>query len=70
MSRVSDVLLTPTEAAQILGVREQTLAVWRTTGRYSLPFVRCGRNIRYRSADLTAWLDSRTATCTGQAASV
>lgn len=57
-------LLIPTEAAAYIHVREQTLAVWRSSGRYSLPFVRCGRLIRYRRSDLDKWLASRTATQT------
>jgi excisionase family DNA binding protein len=60
-------LLPPPEAAEYIGVREQTLAVWRSSGRYSLPFVRCGRLIRYRRADLDAWLAARTITHTGEA---
>lgn len=47
------------QAAAILGVKPQTLAVWRSTGRYDLPFVRVGRLIRYRRADLEAWLEKR-----------
>ena len=52
-------LLNEDEAAQILTVEPQTLAVWRSTGRYNLPFIRMGRLIRYRRADLDAWLESR-----------
>ena len=61
-------LLNPYEASQVLGVKEQTLAVWRTTGRHNLPFIRVGRSIKYRRSDLDAWLESRTMTHTGQAA--
>jgi hypothetical protein len=31
-------LLTPTEAAEYLGVSPDTLNVWRCVGRYSLPY--------------------------------
>lgn len=55
-------LLTPAEAAAYLNVQTQTLAVWRCTGRYDIPFVRVGHNIRYRRADLDAWLERRTVT--------
>jgi len=42
--------------------------VWRSTGRYNLPFIKIGRNgfikigrnVRYRRADLVAWLEKRT----------
>ncbi len=48
------------EAAEILGVAPGTLSVWRSTGRYSLPFVKVGRNVRYSRTGLHAWLESRT----------
>lgn len=47
-------------AAEYLGVKPHTLEIWRCTGRYGLPFVRVGRRIKYRRADLDAWLASRT----------
>ena len=59
--------LCPIEAAQYMGLQPQTLAVWRTTGRYHLPFVRVGRSIRYRVSDLDEWMKSRTATSNAQA---
>ena len=54
-------LLTPAEAAAVLGVREQTLAVWRSSRRYkTLRYVKVGHLVRYRRADLEGWLASRT----------
>jgi hypothetical protein len=53
-------------AARYLGVQPQTLAVWRSTGRYSLKFFRAGRKILYRRADLDSWIESRTATSTAR----
>lgn len=53
-------LLDETAAAAVLDVSPGTLAVWRSTGRYALPFLKVGRKIRYRRADLLAWLESRT----------
>ena len=53
-------LLTRAQAAEYLGVKEQTLAVWSTTGRYNLPVVKVGRLVRYRLRDLEAFLASRT----------
>lgn len=46
-------------ASAVLGVRPSTLANWRTTGRYSLPFLKMGRLVRYRTADLAAWIAQR-----------
>ena len=50
------ILLTRREAAAYLGVAEQTLAVWKCTGRRSLPFVKIGRLVRYRKADLDTFI--------------
>ena len=53
-------LLTRKEAAQLLGVRPETLAVWHCLGRYKLPLVKVGRSCRYRLSDLEAWITART----------
>lgn len=60
-------LLTREQAAEYLGVRPQTLALWATTGRYALPMVKMGRSVRYRISDLEAFIASRTVTSSGQA---
>ena len=49
-------LLTPEEAAKILGVQVQTLAAWRCSRRYPLKFVKLGRTVRYRKADVEAFI--------------
>lgn len=53
-------LLTPEEAAAFLKTEERTLAVWRSTGRYRLAYVKVGRCVRYKRADLEAFIASRT----------
>lgn len=65
-----DELLTREQAAEYLGVKSQTLAVWATTGRYDLPFVRVGRCVRYRLSALERFLNSRTVSTTGEADSL
>jgi hypothetical protein len=50
------------EAAEILDVVPGTLSVWRSTGRYGIPFVKIGRNVRYSRTALLNWLESRTRT--------
>ena len=52
-------LLNEQEAAKELNIAPGTLSVWRSTGRYNLPFLKIGRNVRYRRTDLLAWLDAR-----------
>jgi predicted DNA-binding transcriptional regulator AlpA len=53
-------LFTENETAALLGTAPDTLAVWRCTRRYSLPYVKIGRLVRYRESDVIAFLESRT----------
>ena len=55
-------LVDETEAAEILDLAPGTLSVWRSTGRYSIPFIKVGRKVRYSRTALNAWLESRTRT--------
>ncbi len=52
-------LLDEKQAAEHLTVSPGTLSVWRSTGRYALPFLKIGRNVRYRLDDLDRWLEAR-----------
>ena len=53
-------LLDEKAAADFLDLKAGTLSVWRSTGRYQIPFVKVGARVRYRRADLEMWLESRT----------
>jgi len=48
-----------TDASKVLDVKPATLGNWRCTGRYNLPFIKTGRLVRYRVADLAAWIAKR-----------
>ena len=50
---------TPSEAARHLGVKEKTLAVWRCTGRYNIPFLKAGGKVVYFETDLDDWISRR-----------
>ncbi|MCL1036462.1 helix-turn-helix domain-containing protein [Shewanella submarina] len=52
------------EAASYLGLKPETLSVWRSCGRYSIPFIKVGRRVFYRQSDLDAFIASRTHTQT------
>ena len=52
-------LLTPRDAADYIGVTIGTLAVWRCTHRYAIPYIKVGGQIKYRREDLDEWLNSR-----------
>ena len=56
----TDPLLIPEKAAEEIEVKESTLAVWRCTGRYNIPYIKIGRKVRYRKSALDAFLDRRT----------
>ena len=53
-------LLSRKEAAEFLGVKIITLAIWESTKRYNLPMVKVGRLVRYRFGDLLDFVERRT----------
>lgn len=55
-------LLDTAAAAAYLDLEPHTLHIWRCVGRYKeqLPYIRIGRNIRYRREHLDAFLAART----------
>lgn len=60
-----DRLMDRKEAAAYIRKSPATLAAWACHGSYDLPFIRVGRNVRYRKSDLDAFLDRHTGTCNG-----
>lgn len=50
-------MLTRKEAAEYLGVKEGTLAIWLCTKRYNLPYYKIGRNVRYKIKDLENFVE-------------
>lgn len=67
LKAIRPALRTTEEAAAYLDIKPHTLAVWRwkSTGP---AFIRVGRRIRYRQADLDTWLAQRTVSTGGAAA--
>ena len=53
-------LLTPAQAAEMLGVTIGTLAVWRCTARYPLSFIKIGRRVKYRLSDINNFIENGT----------
>ena len=51
-----DQLLTTLQAAALLDVSAATLEVWRSTKRYPLPYLKIGRNVRYRKSGVLEFL--------------
>jgi excisionase family DNA binding protein len=56
-------LLTGREAAAVLRLSERTLERWRVAGG-GPHFVKLGRLVRYREADLATWITAHVATST------
>lgn len=61
-------LIGPDQAADILGVSTGTLQVWRSTGRYNLPYVKVGGRVMYRPGDVQTFIERRLHNHTGDAA--
>lgn len=59
-------LLTRREAAEFLGTKEHTLAVWATTKRYPLPYIKVGSLVKYRLRDLEQFLELRSQKIAGE----
>ena len=55
---IQNQLLNRREAANFLGVKENTLAVWAVTKRQPLPYLKIGRLVKYRLSDLQAFLEN------------
>ena len=53
-------LLDERKTAKLLGIAPNTLAQWRFSGKVDLPFIRMGRNIRYRVSDIENFLRRNT----------
>ena len=64
-----ETLLTRKEAADVLGVQPNTLAVWLCTKRYALPVVKVGRLVKYRLSDLQNFMTANASTNGGGYAS-
>ena len=60
MQNLNDKLLTRKEAAEFLGIKENTLAIWHCSKRYNLPVIKIGRLCKYKSSDLLQFLEERT----------
>ena len=61
-----DRLLDPSQTGEALEVKESTLAVWRSTGRYALPYIKVGRLVRYKVGDIREFIARRTRVHTGE----
>lgn len=56
-------LLTEREVEKYFGVPTRTLQVWRNRG-FGPAFVKAGRSVYYRPADIENFIESNVRTCT------
>ena len=56
--------VSPEMTGKFLSTSPKTLAIWRCTGRYNLPYFKAGRMIRYRMTGLIEF-KARRMRCTG-----
>lgn len=60
MKENNNKLLKRNEAAQFLGISEQTLATWFCKKKYDLPVIKIGGAVRYRLSDLEEFIERNT----------
>ncbi len=64
MTTLVDELLTTDQVAALLGIKRNTVEIYRVTGKTPIPFIKLGTAkqapVRYRRADVERWLAQRT----------
>lgn len=58
-------LLTNTETAELLGLKPNSLEIWRLQGK-GPKYRKIGRLVRYVESDVLEWLNAQTRTSTSQ----
>jgi len=58
--------LTPEQTGEVLDTSINTLSVWRTTGRYNLPYTKISRRVAYPINGVAEFLLKRTVSHTGE----
>jgi hypothetical protein len=54
----TNIIIDTSEAAILLCTPEKSLIKWRSTGEHNIPFIKIGRNVRYRTQDLRNWIEA------------
>lgn len=53
-----NIIVDTAEAAILIHTPAKSLIKWRSTGEHNIPFIKIGRNVRYRTKDLRDWIDA------------
>ncbi len=60
ISLQDDIIINTEQASVLLCTPKATLIKWRSTGENCIPYLKIGRNVRYRVSDLKKWIESRS----------
>jgi len=60
LSLLDDVLTDTDGASKLLHIPAATLIKWRSTGETRIPYIKIGRQIKYRTSDLRSYIDAHT----------
>ncbi|UOA06946.1 helix-turn-helix domain-containing protein [Methylobacter sp. S3L5C] len=52
-----NIIVDTSEASILICTPEKSLIKWRSTGEHNIPFIKIGRNVRYRTKDLREWIE-------------
>ncbi|PKD41974.1 hypothetical protein CWO84_02820 [Methylomonas sp. Kb3] len=55
-----DVLTDTDGASKLLHIPAASLVKWRSTGENNIPFIKIGRQIKYRTTDLKKYVERHT----------
>jgi excisionase family DNA binding protein len=55
--RITQLLLTPKQAAEVLAISERKLWAMKASGE--IAYLKIGRSVRYSSDDLKKWIDNK-----------
>ena len=53
-----DIIIDTEQASVLICTPAATLIKWRSTGENKIPFIKIGRNVRYRTKDLKDWIEA------------
>lgn len=53
-----NIIVDTSEAAELICTPEKSLIKWRSTGEHNIPYIKIGRNVRYRTKDLRIWIEA------------
>lgn len=56
----TDVLTDTAGASKLLHIPAATLIKWRSTGENNVPYIKIGKQVKYRTTDLRKYIERRT----------